>query len=115
MGLWPWLFGPWVFGPGSSGLGSLMLSLGLIRPSDHDRLEINKTEDLRPKSQVSPKTKDPRPKTTPTYTPAQVTFTNCLPRFSPENRPRRARGAFSNPSTTCSAYFSLPSFSHCPS
>jgi len=43
----------------------------------------------------------------------QLTFTSCLPRFSPANNPIKALGAFSNPSTMFSTYFNLFSFSQC--
>jgi len=35
-------------------------------------------------------------------------FISSLPKFSPWSRPMNARGISSNPSTTCSLYFSLP-------
>ena len=42
----------------------------------------------------------------------QLTFTICLPIFSPANKPMKALGAFSSPSIIFSAYFSFFSFSH---
>lgn len=42
-----------------------------------------------------------------------ATFTSCLPRFVPLNKPRNASGVFSKPSTIVSSYFNLPSCSHC--
>src|SRR5262245_15696115 len=43
------------------------------------------------------------------------TLTTCLPMFSPENKPIKARGVFSNPSTIDSLCFSCPDMDHCAS
>src|SRR5512135_1328541 len=40
------------------------------------------------------------------------TRARSLPKFSPRNRPRKARGAFSRPSTMSSLYLIFPSLSH---
>ena len=41
-----------------------------------------------------------------------ATRTNCLPTFSPWNRPMNAVGAYSRPFTMVSWYFTLPSLIH---
>src|SRR5438445_3811209 len=48
------------------------------------------------------------------YVDSEASFTTILPRFSPEKRPRKARGAFSRPSTMVSSRLRRPDLSHPP-